>query len=116
MSTLHVDVVKNEFLAGYQEVVARLSLDNKNIRFDSGDPETWRPIVLQPFALRGTKRVLDPENAPGDFLTQLSSHLNDTYLFATEPHPVDECPYASGRASLNPARVLAGPRKGSRRR
>jgi hypothetical protein len=116
MNVLHVDVVKNEFLAGYQEVVARLSIADKGLKFESSDPETWRPIVLRPFVIRGGKHEVDPDAEPGDFMTKLSSHLNDTYLFATEPHSVDNCPFPKGRSVPNAARVLTGSRKGSRRR
>jgi hypothetical protein len=116
MSALHVDVVKNEFLAGYQELVARLSIEDKELRFESWDADIWRPIVLRPFVMRGSKNVIDPDSDPGDFLKQLSSHLNDTYLFATEPHSVQNCPYAKGRAFPNPARVLATPRRALKKR
>ncbi len=115
IGVLHVDVVKNEFLAGYQEVVARLSIADKRIQFESSDPVTWKPIVIRPFVIRGTKEPIDPEAAPNDFLTRLSKHLNDTYLFATEPHSVDACPYPSGRALPNAARVLAAPKRWFRR-
>jgi hypothetical protein len=116
MSAIHVDVVKNEFLAGYQEVVAVLSIEDKGLRFESWDADIWRPIVLRPFVIRGSKHVIDPDSDPGGFLTQLSSHLNDTYLFATEPHSVENCQYAKGRSFPNPARVLATQRRGLKKR
>jgi hypothetical protein len=105
MPSNHVDVVKNEWLDGHQNVVARLSLAGRSIHLESPDQATWEPIVLKPFRLAGGTESIDPERSPREFLERLSSALTDSYLFATRLHSHSECPYPDWRAQIEPARV-----------
>jgi hypothetical protein len=86
---LHVDIVRNEWLAGYQHVVARVFLGDGQLEFESPDPETWREIVFR--EIDG----IDPNEHPDEFLAALPQHIHGTYLFATEPHEDPACPFAS---------------------
>lgn len=90
---VHVDVVKNEWLAGYQVVVARLSVIDGRIEVDSPQPDRWRAFLLRPLVDVKSGESLYPEKDPEHFLEALSVHVNGTYLFATEVHSVEECPY-----------------------
>jgi hypothetical protein len=85
-STIHVDVVKNEWLAGYQVVVARLSLKAGIIDVDARDAE-YREVALRPVG------GIDPEADPEGFLRALADHVHGSYLFATELHDDGSCPY-----------------------
>src|SRR3989442_14809432 len=94
--TEHVDVVKNEWLAGFQYVVAQVSVENDRLRVDSPDPKTWDPIVSRPLFNPKTNDFVDPAKAPEEFVRLLPHGIRGTYLFATEPHEQQACPYQTG--------------------
>lgn len=105
----HVDVIKNEWLAGYQVLVARVYLEAGSLRVDSPEPDLWNRIVLRPYVDNG--RELTPDNGES-FLAHLHAGLHGDYLFATEPHDEQECPYHHPVVAIRPsdpqhARVLA---------
>jgi hypothetical protein len=86
---LHVDIVKNEWLAGYQNVVARLYLDDDGkLHVDAAD-ETWEETVLRPVG------GLDPKRDPEEFLRHLADYIHGSYLFATEVHDADRCEFSN---------------------
>lgn len=89
----HVDVVKNEWLAGFQYVVARVWVDAAQVVIDSPDPDTWMPILERPLLDRTTGELVYAEKDPDPFLSLLADNLPGTYLFATEPHTEEQCPY-----------------------
>ncbi len=89
VATTHVDLVKNEWLAGYQVVVARARLGSHGLEIEASEP-TWEEILRRPFG------GIDPRTQPEAFLTGLADHVNGTYLFATTPHPDTECPFHDG--------------------
>lgn len=89
----HVDVIKNEWLAGYQIVVARLSVDEGEVRVDVSEPR-WRDVVLQPWHDPESGRDIDPAN-PEEFVQRLHEVMKGDYLYASEPHEERDCPYAS---------------------
>jgi hypothetical protein len=97
---LHVDLIHNEFLAGYQECVARLRLvKEKGIDVQAVEPK-WREIALRP--LPG----LDPEEDPEAFFQKLHKHLKGSHLVATAPHHEKDCPFhASDRIPAKRTRV-----------
>lgn len=83
----HVDVVKNEWLAGVQYPVAQIRIEAGHVIIDSEDPERWRDSLMR--AVGG----LDPDLEPERFLSALSGALDGSYLFATEPHEEHQCPF-----------------------
>ncbi len=89
----HVDVVKNEWLAGFQHVVARVWVDAGQVVIDSPDPDTWVPILERPLPDRSTGELVYAEKDPDAFVGLLADKLRGTYLFATEPHAEEECPF-----------------------
>jgi hypothetical protein len=91
---LHVDVVKNEWLAGFQFVVARVSVDDGALRIDSADPSVWEPIILRPVV--SPMGEFHPEKDPQAFVEHLADGIHGTYLFATEPHAAQACPFSDG--------------------
>jgi hypothetical protein len=86
---LHVDLVKNEWLAGYQVVVARIKLKDGVLQVDASDP-SWTEIALRPLG------ELDPATDPEGFITAMPEGIHGSYLFATEPHDDASCPYHDG--------------------
>jgi hypothetical protein len=87
MGHQHVDIVKNEWLAGFQVMVARARLDEQGtILVETNDP-AMREVVLRPVGAH------DPERNPEDFLRHLSEAIHGTYLFATELHDDGACPF-----------------------
>jgi hypothetical protein len=88
----HVDVVKNEWLAGYQYVVARVRAVAGRVEIESPEPETWEAVVLRPLQVRGRAEVF-AEKEPGEFLRWLPEAIHGTYLFATDVHSEESCPF-----------------------
>jgi hypothetical protein len=78
----HVDVIKNEWLAGYQVVVARVRVSEAGEpEVDAGEP-VWGEFV---------SRVI--ESRKGFDLSALHEAVHGDYVFATEPHGDTECPF-----------------------
>ena len=86
----HVDIVKNEWLAGFQVVVARLEPEGGKLRLQAEDLDKWKPIVLRPFFDRDLGREIGPDRAE-DFFSRLHEHMSGDYVFATEPHEEKDC-------------------------
>lgn len=61
----HVDVVKNEWLAGYQHVVARVFSDGDSVQVDTSDRDRWEPIILRPFVDRESGEEVTPRASRG---------------------------------------------------
>jgi hypothetical protein len=93
-SMAHVDVVKNEWLAGYQVVVAQVSAGVEGLLINSPNPEFWSEVVMRPIVVAETGDEVHAEKDPQRFLALLPRGIHGTYLFATEPHSERECPYA----------------------
>lgn len=89
----HVDVVKNEWLAGFQYAVARVTVEASQVHVDTGEPDVWMPIILRPFIDPESGDALYPQKDPDDFLDALPKAMHGTYLFATPPHEEGECQF-----------------------
>jgi hypothetical protein len=87
----HVDVVKNEWLAGFQYAVARVTVEASQIHVDTGEPDVWIQIVLRPFIDEETGEMLHAQKDPDTFFNALPRAIHGTYLFATPPHEDAEC-------------------------
>ncbi len=81
----HVDVVKNEWLAGFQVVVARVCDDGGKLRINAANPE-WEALVER-------YHTAAEDASPSAFVDGLHEHLQGDYLFATEPHELEACPF-----------------------
>lgn len=90
----HVDIVKNEWLAGFQVLVAQVSVDGEDIKVDTPDPK-WDEIVRRPILDKTSGDMVYAYKDPERFLEMLTTAINSSYLFATEPHSGDACPFAS---------------------
>jgi hypothetical protein len=88
----HVDLVKNEWLAGFQHVVARVYL-NGDFDLESNEREKWAHLFRAPLRDRRSGEVIDPTQQPQEFFERLHELLSGDYLFATTVHEEDECPY-----------------------
>jgi hypothetical protein len=99
----HVDVIKNEWLAGYQVVVARLRVEDGRLQVDASEPE-WRVLVTQPIVDPATGTEVRPDR-PDDFLEALQAHMKGDYVFATALHDEAACPYHS---MVVPLQTVAG--------
>jgi hypothetical protein len=45
--TWHVDLVKNEWLAGYQVLVAQAFVAGDVVEVQTPEPEKWRELIMQ---------------------------------------------------------------------
>jgi hypothetical protein len=85
LNMTHVDVVKNEWLAGYQVVIGRAVLDNDTIQIDAGEPGATAIIEA---ALGGLA-----DSPAAEKIKALHAVLRGDYVFATEAHDEAQCPY-----------------------
>src|SRR5947209_6512425 len=88
----HVDLVKNEWLAGFQHVVARIYL-NGTLDLKSSEPEKWEHLLHVPLTDHDSGEVIDPARDPDTFFDRLHHLLSGDYLFATDVHDEARCPY-----------------------
>jgi hypothetical protein len=88
---LHVDVVKNDWLAGIQYPLATLRMgEDGEVEAVADHPERWQNIVDE----------LNASDEPAEALAQLHTTLNGSHLFATGAHGDEDCPYRSGPVYL----------------
>lgn len=88
----HVDVVKNEWLAGFQHVVARVFPEGDEVHVDTEDPDRWEPIILRSFVARDSGEEIKPDQG-AEFVVRLHELIRGDYLFATELHDEAACPF-----------------------
>jgi hypothetical protein len=93
--SVHVDVLRNDWLGGEQHPVARLYVAGGNLKIDSPDSARWRPVIEEVLAdhLR--------EQSPEEILDQLPRVFQGSFLVATPPHADSECSYRG----WSPARI-----------
>ncbi len=95
--TLHVDIIRNDWSAGRQKVVARAFVADEDVAVDSIEG-AWEDVVKRPFPDRGDGGMIYPEKEPGLFLEKLHTAIAGSYLFATEEHEEEKCPFAEANA------------------
>jgi hypothetical protein len=108
---VHIDVVENDWSAGRQNVVARLTFQDGTYTLESEDPSKW----LRVLGLEENPPPLRDEQEATEFLARIAHKLQGTYLFATEPHAMDACPYPERYGVIKPARIPAGDPPAARR-
>src|SRR6188472_4736727 len=80
----HVDVVKNDWLAGVQYPLATIKLDDTGaITVDAQHPDRWEGLAAD----------IRAEDDATQALSELHTKINGSHLFATEPHDESECPF-----------------------
>ena len=80
----HIDVIKNDPLAGVQRRIATLTADGDELKIE---PEGWRERIEQLAGPAG-------EHRPDEYLALVVGRLADaTYVSASEAHTEDECPF-----------------------
>jgi hypothetical protein len=83
MPVQHVDVVKNDWLAGIQYPLATIALDDHGIVSVDPDSGQWKELAAE------IAHAKDPAVA----LDELQRQLHGSHLYATEPHGDDQCPF-----------------------
>lgn len=105
----HVDIVKNEMAAGRQVRVGCVRAGQGGLdveRFDDGqcwEETVWTRDIVDPD--KGTR--VDPHDDPERYVELLHTAMNHPFLFASEVHGADECPFSQGQE------VRGEPRTGS---
>lgn len=91
--TLHVDILENDWAAGVQRRVARLYVNGQGVEVDmSDDPERWKRKLVRPIPDTVKGDLLDPEDAPKDFLDALARDMAaGSYVVAVGPHDDMAC-------------------------
>lgn len=112
----HVDVVWNEWAAGRQSVVARVTLQGGKVSVESPDPKTWREVVLRPLRDPKSGAVITADGEPDQFVAALAEQLHGSHLFATEPHDEQTCPFPDQQQTRIETGVPIPPLSRSRRR
>jgi hypothetical protein len=82
--TFHVDIVKNDWLAGLQYPLATLTLGEEGqVAVNAQHPERWDALIKEINASG------DPESA----LANLHIRYAGSHLFATPRHEETDCPF-----------------------
>jgi hypothetical protein len=104
---VHVDVIKNEWLAGTQHRLAWVEADEAGrvtVRGDQADH--WR---------RQLEQILGHSLDGSQVLSELQDKLSGTALSATEPHEPTSCPFRHAEhGTLQATPVSDPPRVGAR--
>jgi hypothetical protein len=83
--TQHIDVIKNDPLAGVQRRIATITADGDELTIE---PEAWRERIEQ---LAGSV----DGHRPDEYLALVIDRLADaTYVSASEAHTAEDCPFA----------------------
>ncbi len=102
----HVDIVKNDWLAGLQYPLATLMLQDGDLTLEAEHPERWQNLIDELMA----------EGDPAAALADLHNRRHGSVLFATEPHDEASCPfhgppvYLHGQAPSGSASAVAAGR------
>lgn len=88
----HVDIVRNEWSAGRQVLLARAFVDAGMVQLELfSDDKRIEEIVLRPIYNEETGEEIYADKSPSTFLEHLPHALKGTYLFATVPHGLRDC-------------------------
>ena len=97
---LHIDLIENDGLAGQQRVVASLSVDRGKYDLSSPDPSRWTRVL-------DTAKLPSPPPYEGveALLWTVCKRIQGDYVFATEPHDAQACPYPPSVPMQQPGAV-----------
>jgi hypothetical protein len=84
---LHVDIIENQWSAGYQQRVARVWVADAHVEVEGDDH--WFNLVHQVMEHSGA-------GSPEADLDAIAEHFKGDYAHATVPHGDDACPFAGG--------------------
>jgi len=90
---LHVEILRNEWSAGRQRVVARLEVKRGAVTYDGA--AEWAGVVPASFRDPESGEEIDRHDAV-HYLNALHRYLNGDYVFATEAHEEGECEFELG--------------------
>jgi hypothetical protein len=93
--TEHVDIVKNEWLSGFQVRVAIVTLDGEDVKVATGDP-SWSEFVHRPIWDAASAEYIYSSKEPAHFFNMLPRAINSSYLFALNQHSIEDCPFRDG--------------------
>ena len=85
---LQVDLIENDWSAGEQRVVARLTISRGVPDLNSADIPRWSNLL----ELQKIKTPILDADIP-NVLEQIHKRFQGDYLFVTEPHDEDDCRY-----------------------
>jgi hypothetical protein len=90
----HVDLVKNEWLAGMQIRLATVLRSNGDVALANVTPG-WEDLLSRPLP-NGDGDVFYLMKEPDKALGFLSQFFTSEYVFATEVHDENDCPFRHG--------------------
>lgn len=97
----HIDLILNEWQAGYQVLVARAHPLDADIKVELiATAPKWEEILRQPIEQPNNGPKLYPQDSPREFLGQLSEHISGSTFFASALHSEDECPFSAGETRI----------------
>ena len=90
---LHVDLVKNEWMAGLQVRVACVEADHDRVHISHASPE-YEALLRQPIVNPVDGQVLYLEKTAPDVAFPVLSHMySNDYFFVTDAHEVSGCQF-----------------------
>jgi hypothetical protein len=85
----HVDILRNDWLAGEQRPIARLYVAGGELKIDSPEPARWIPLVEDVLG----DLVAAHEGDPEAVLIEVPNVFRGSQLLATAPHGDGDCDY-----------------------
>jgi hypothetical protein len=95
----HVDIIRNEPLAGSSFVLAKVTLGQGGSCLDLQTPRDADEGVMWGY-LRSRVEI-DPDRDPEGFLHALPEAIDSTYVIASRVHDDAECPYVHNAPPLS---------------
>jgi hypothetical protein len=92
-SALHVDIVRNEWSAGLQILLARVEPNGEHVRFTRTDPSAVELLQRPILQADGSQSVHLLDLGPTVAFEALRRTFDGSYLFATDPHTEDVCQF-----------------------
>lgn len=92
--TQHVDLVKNEWLAGMQVRLVTASLQDDEMVLSDVTPG-WEDLLNRPVRDAAGEAIY-PAKEPARAWHELPNMYRGDYVFATGPHDEAECPFRHG--------------------
>jgi hypothetical protein len=91
----HVDIIRNDWLAGEQVLVARVRLDQWGALKVDAPAEPWTENSLPRLIDHETGDSVRPDKEPERYFKLLPRGLDTSYLGASGPHGAGQCPFST---------------------
>jgi hypothetical protein len=90
----HVDIIRNDWFNGCQELAARATVNGHGLEVTSLDGNDWEEFLQRPMLHQASSEWVQADKDPYQFFSLLPETLDGSFVQASTPHPDDACPFA----------------------